>query len=235
MPLVWGGRTPIYAAMRPDSEIEFGGHPEMALLARSWTANNEDRNALDTPRFVSLILNIKQVLRDGIAGDFAELGVYKGNSAAILRHFAEVGGRTVFLFDTFEGFDRADLAGRDSEKPVEFGDTSLDAVRQVAGTACAQFIKGRFPGSIPSEVYERRFAIVHLDCDLYEPTRAALDFFYPRLSSGGMLILHDYGGVYWDGIQRAVDDFLRLTGERLVLLPDKSGTAIVRKSARMSL
>ena len=58
-------------------------------------------------------MNIKQVLDDRIAGDMAELGVYKGNSAALLAYYARMYHRVVLLFDTFEGFDRRDLVGVD--------------------------------------------------------------------------------------------------------------------------
>jgi len=73
------------------------------------------------------------------------------------------------------------------------------------------------------------FAIVHLDCDLYQPTADGLTYFYPRLSSGGLLILHDYSSGHWSGCARAIDAFLKDKPERPVLIPDKSGTAVLVK------
>jgi O-methyltransferase len=59
--------------------------------------------------------------------------------------------------------------------------------------------------------------------------KAGLEFFYPRLSPGGMMIFHDYSNPHWEGAKRAVDEYLPRAIENLVLLPDKSGTAILRK------
>jgi O-methyltransferase len=109
-------------------------------------------------------------------------------------------------------------------------DTSLEKVRNFVGTECVEYVVGRFPGSLSTTRISDRFAIVHLDCDLYQPTAAALDFFYPRLSPGGLFFLHDYSSGHWNGCARAIDDFFKDKPERPVLIPDKSGTAVIVKS-----
>ena len=76
---------------------------------------------------------------------------------------------------------------------------------------------------------DARFALVHLDCDLYAPTRAAMEFFYPRLTRGGLLVVHDYASGHWPGVVRAVDEFLADKPEKPVLIPDKSGSAALVK------
>jgi hypothetical protein len=140
----------------------------------------------------------------------------------------------VFLFDTFEGFDRRDLVGGDESRSYDFGDygdTSLEYVRELVGDKNTRFIQGRFPESIPSGLYALRFCLAHIDCDLYEPAKAGLEFFYPRLSPGGLLIMHDYANPYWDGMKRAVDEYCCTIPERPVIFGDKSGTAMLRKCA----
>ena len=94
------------------------------------------------------------------------------------------------------------------------------------------FVKGHFPNSIPKDAEDRRYAFVSIDCDLYEPMKAALEFFYPRLSKGGTFFLHDYSSGLWAGATKAIDEFCQTTGENPVLLPDKSGTAVIRKTGR---
>lgn len=229
-PKVLTGQGQFYMAYRPDWDVGQGAYPELAQLSKNWVANNVDNNAGDLPRLYALVQNLKQVLGEGIPGDLAELGVYRGNSAAVLAHYARAYGRQLHLFDTFEGFDRRDLTGDDQDKDLDFADTSLDLVQGIVGTESVRWIKGYFPASIPSDLAAATFSIVHLDCDLYEPMKAALDFFFPRLSPGGLLIIHDYCNHYWPGIQSAVDEFLSGVPERLVLMPDKSGTAMIRKS-----
>jgi O-methyltransferase len=61
--------------------------------------------------------------------------------------------------------------------------------------------------------------------------KAALAFFYPRMSKGALLIMHDYQSGTWPGATRAIDEFCAEAGQTLILLPDKSGTAVCRKSA----
>jgi O-methyltransferase len=70
---------------------------------------------------------------------------------------------------------------------------------------------------------------VHLDCDLYIPTRAGLEFFYPKLVTGGFLIMHDYMSLYWDGIEKAINEFSSTSPERFIPILDKSGTIAIRK------
>jgi hypothetical protein len=179
----------------------------------------------------TLILNIKQVLDENIMGDMAELGVYRGNSAAVLAFYARIYLRRVLLFDTFEGFDQRDLVGVDESKASEFADTSLDHVRDLVGDKGVRFVQGRFPQSIPPDLYASQFCLAHIDCDLYEPAKAGLKFFYPRLSPGGLLIVHDYANPRWAGIKRAVDEYCREIPERPLVFGDKSGTVMIRKSA----
>ena len=183
-------------------------------------------------RLWSFLLNIKQVISDGVEGNFAELGVWKGNTASILAHFAAASNRRVYLFDTYEGFDKRDLGGIDADKPLVFSDTSLDIVKDTIGknSEACEFVKGFFPDSV-SDVHEKeKYAVVSLDCDLYEPMKAGLDFFYPRMPKGGLLLLHDYSSLFWEGSKKAIDEFCQETNEYLILMPDKSGSAFIRKS-----
>jgi len=231
LPAVLGSDSRLYVAYRPDSDVEFNAHSELRALAAHWVRNNTFDNAGDLPRLYALSFNIKQVLADQVNGDFAELGVYRGNSAAVLAHYARQNGRKVFLFDTFEGFSSDDLTGIDGNKTRAFRDTSIDLVSQIVGTESIEYLQGYFPESITKNVADRHFAVVHLDCDLYEPMKAALGFFYPRLSAGGIMIMHDYSNPHWIGAKAAIDEFRHKISEGLILMPDKSGTAMIRKAS----
>ena len=222
----------VYLAYHPDSHCDYASHPEFGDLLARFTAYNLSNNGGDIPRLWSLILNIKQIIDEGIEGDFAELGVWRGNTAAVLAYYAHASGRRIFLFDTYEGFKKKDLVGVDANKKSEFADTSLEMVKEVVGIDSRQchYIKGHFPGTILDEHQRSTYAVVSLDCDLYEPMKAGLEFFYPRLSQGGVLFLHDYSSLHWDGAKKAIDELCRKTGEFVILLPDKSGSAFLRKT-----
>jgi hypothetical protein len=229
-PRGFGTASALYLAYRPDSDAA-SQHPELAGLLGPWLHDNFANNAGDLVRFYALAFNLKHLIAEGVPGDCAELGVFRGNSASLIAHYARLAGRTTYLFDTFAGFARDDLAPSDLAAAADFDDTSQERVARLVGTEGVVFCQGRFPASIPPGLHERRFCLVHIDCDLYAPARAALEFFYPRLHPGGMLILHDYASPHWQGIRQAADEFLAGRPERLVLLADKSGSAVLRKTA----
>jgi macrocin-O-methyltransferase TylF-like protien len=198
--------------------------------AHKFYRGNEANNRGDLSRFYFLCLAIDQVVKEGLRGDVAELGVYKGNTAFLLAQAARHLGSTAYLLDTFEGFSKADLTGIDKHvHPLLFEDTRLQAVRSLVGNENVRFIQGHFPGSaaqIPDGV---GFILVHIDCDLYAPFRGALQYFYPRMVSGGFLIMHDYASLSWDGAEKAVDEFFADKPEKVIPIPDKSGTVVIRK------
>ena len=231
---IYDGTGSLYISAQPDSHDHFKAHPEWPELLKKFTAFNKGNNGADLPRLWSFILNIKQILAEGIEGDFAELGVWRGNSSAVLATLSNSTGREVFLFDTYEGFDQRDLKNVDIDKGLCYTpkDTSLDIVKKVVGNDYkhCHYIKGYFPESITAEAKKRKYAVVSLDCDLYEPIKAGLEFFYPRMPKGGILFLHDYSSMYWPGATKAINEFLKRSGEFPVLMPDKSGSAFVRKT-----
>lgn len=158
---------------------------------------------------------------DGVPGAIAELGVYKGDFSLELRR--QFPGRTLYLFDTFEGFNANDIkietAGSFSQsKPGDFTDTSAEYVLgRFDDTSDIVLKKGYFPDTaagLENEV----FAFVSLDADLYAPTLAGLEFFYPRLSHGGAILLHDYGSRRFSGVFQAVADYEKKYG-KLLLVP----------------
>ena len=146
-------------------------------------------------------------------GDFAEVGVYRGLSAEVLCRAK--GDKTLWLFDTFEGLP--DVGSSDPLFTKGTYKSSLPAVRKrLEPWQGVQLIQGFFPQS-SDPVRERRFTFVHLDVDLYESTRASLEFFYPRMEQGGFLLSHDYGQAL--GVKRAFDEFFADKSEKIIELP----------------
>jgi len=142
--------------------------------------------------------------------------------------------KNLHLFDTFEGFTDRNVVKEKQHTGVpilgtQFSDTSLDEVRYYISPKNnnVMFYKGYFPETIPQTLYKITFAFVHLDADLYESTLTALHFFYPRMSVGGMIVIHDYNA--WLGARKASDNFFIGKPEVLIPLPDKSGSALVIK------
>lgn len=186
-------------------------------------------NVGDMARFFFFSLAFDQIMKEGLSGDLAELGVYRGNTASLIARMARRLGRTAFLLDTFEGFSESDFRGIDSHQKMQFTDTSLEGVSRLVGEENVRFIKGHFPGTA-SELPDTSYCLVHIDCDLYAPILSALEYFYPRLVPGGYLIVHDYSSLAWDGAERAVDEFFSDKPESLIGLPDGAGSVAIRKA-----
>ncbi len=184
--VIWPtARLPIYLGYVPDSINTFGAHREFYSLLKRFRTKNSRINGGNITRLLSIIFNLKKIVEDGVQGDFAELGVWKGNTSAVLAHYANKYGRRIFLFDTFSGFDKADLVGVDSNKKIEFSDTSISMVKDIVGNVEAIFVPGHFPDSLTADAEKTRYAAVSLDCDLYAPMLEGLRFFYPRMNVGG--------------------------------------------------
>lgn len=196
-----------------------------------WVKGNFENNSGDLPRFYFLNLVIDQLLSENISGDVAELGVYKGNSAFLLAKFARAVNKKAYLFDTYEGFNKKDFTGSDGTlNHDQFSDTSVEYVKDFVGADNTVFIKGYFPESLKTvDLDNVNFSLVHIDCDLEKPFISALNYFYPKLMKGGFLILHDYSSLHWPAARKAIENFFSNKSEKLIPIPDKSGTVVVRK------
>ena len=185
----------------------------------------------DKQRFFIFWLQIKRIQDQNIEGDFAELGVYKGESARLINAMAP--GKRLHLFDTFEGFDEKDLKNEKGEASTytkaNFADTSVETVKQrLHHDKMLVFHPGYFPETA-KKIPDQKYAFVNIDVDLYNPTLAGLQYFYPRLSKGGVLILHDYNAK-WPMLMKAIDDFVRTIPENPALLPDRNNSLMIVKN-----
>ena len=209
--------------------LERGGmmrHEDMAGYVK-----NNTQTSYDQTRFYFLCLAADLIAADKLAGDMAELGVYKGNTASVLARSAEHLGKKIYLLDTFEGFNEQDMSAEEKANHDDhFKDSSLDYVKANVAGAHARFVQGRFPETAAQIPADASFCLVHLDCDLYLPFKSALEYFWPRIVGGGFLIMHDYLSMYWDGVEQAVTEFFANKAESIVPIPDASGTVVIRKN-----
>jgi hypothetical protein len=193
------------------------------------------KNDGDMARYYFFCLTLDQLIKEELPGDLAEIGVYKGETATLIAKIARRLGKTAWLLDTFEGFDQKDLQGIDYGQPEQFDDTSLDSVRALVGDENVHFIKGYFPDTAAQLPTSGSYCLVHIDCDLYNPVRAALEYFYPRVVPGGFLLVHDYSSLHWDGAEEAVDEFFADKPESPIPLTDGAGTIVIRKHKTSNL
>ena len=153
-----------------------------------------------------------------LGGSMAEVGVYRGGSARVIRE-ADA-SRSLHLFDTFEGLpetEEIDTAVRRVHYRKGQLAYPLEAVKNyLADCDDVYFHPGVFP-TTGEDVKNEKFSFVHADVDIYSSTRSVLEFFYPRLLRGGTLISHDY--VTSRGPREAIEEFFKDLPEPVIELP----------------
>ena len=197
----------------------------------SYNLKKLERTYRDKVRFYTFWLQIERLKNEKILGAFAELGVFQGETANIIHEMDTT--RMLHLFDTFEGFDKQDLllenSTEDKFSTSNFSNTSLEEVKKyIDGNENVHFHPGYFPESAKN-LNKTNYAFVHLDADLYKPTLAALNYFYPKLSVGGVIIIHDYNHT-WDGLRKAIDEFVQSIPETIVEVADWQGSVMIVKN-----
>ena len=166
-------------------------------------------------------------LTDKVPGDTAECGVYLAASSYLICSFVARSAlpKSHHLFDSFEGLSAPVPQDGDHWLPndlkVDFG----EAARRLSKFQNLHFYKGWIPDRF-NEVADRRFSFLHIDVDLYEPTRDSLAFFYPRMNAGAVILCDDYGSSVCPGATQAVDEYLQGKPEKMVMLSDGGGFLI---------
>lgn len=174
----------------------------------------------ETMMGMGALLNLHQclldVMRAGVPGDFVETGVWRGGGTIYMRGFLEAypgQDRRVWVCDSFEGLPKPKAeyaADRGSQLwSSEYLAVSEDAVRRNFAAyglldERVQFLKGFFSDTMPRAPIEQ-IAVLRLDGDLYESTIVVLQHLYPRISTGGFVIVDDYGMI--PGCNQAVEDY----------------------------
>lgn len=171
-----------------------------------------------------------------LPGEIWEAGVYQGGSALFLKRLAKAHESPdapvhMRLFDTFSGLPDTDTA-KDLHSKGDFGDTSIEEVQRLVGIdSFIEYHRGLVPESFVG-LEDSRVRLAHIDLDLYQGTRCALDFIFPRVVPGGVIVCDDYGFISCPGVRRAVDEFFATKAESPLVLP--TGQAVVHRLSHNS-
>ena len=158
-----------------------------------------------------------------LPGSMAEVGVFQGCSARLISLASE--GRPLHLFDTFAGLPEPEKHERDRMRQGHYA-ASLEGVQAfLRDRPSISYHRGLFPDTA-APCNDERFAFVHLDVDLKAGTRACLEFFYPRMVPGGIILTHDYS--YLAGVREAFAEFLEHRPERPIELPSSQAMLVRR-------
>lgn len=188
-------------------------------------------------RLYALIQGVRHISKHKIEGAVVECGVWRGGAmgaaALTLKSLGET--RAMYLFDTFEGmsipteedktFGGGDameefLQKRTGEESSDWCMASLEDVQANLSTLGLdindfRFVKGMVEDTIPAQSPQGNIALLRLDTDWYKSTKHEMEHLFPKLVTGGVLIIDDFGD--WEGARQAVEEYLETYNIRMLL------------------
>lgn len=173
-----------------------------------------------------------------VSGDFVECGVSHGFMSSALMEYLDWNqvGRPFWLFDTFEGLDaelvspleRAGELMEQNARHLQDGlyASDVSAVRRnFAEWSQARVVKGSVP-NVLEHCEARTVAFLHLDMNCAAPELEALDFFWPKMSVGGVIVLDDYAYYGYQSQKSAIDEWAETTAVSVATLPTGQGLVL---------
>jgi O-methyltransferase len=210
-----GGGGIEHFSLRLWSRLQFSAlharkKPDVVKLL--WEVHQEKRSLLSA--FEAFLVYSTARSQANRPGDFVEVGVYKGASAKLIASVK--GDKNFHLFDTFEGLPPSSENDPGVHRQNQYR-CSLESVQEyLSPYNNLHFHKGIFPDSTKG-LPEAKYTFAHFDVDLYDGTVACLEYFYPRMMPGGIILSHDYGLL--SGVEKAFDEFFADKPESVIEQP----------------
>ena len=172
-----------------------------------------------------------------LAGDFVECGVNTGSLSVACLNYVDWNslGKSLHLFDTWEGFDRNLVSAREAElgafqtfDPHYKPESYERAKSNFARFPRVNFYRGSVPSTLSMATIEQ-ISYLSIDMNCMAPEIAAAEYFWDKIVSGGMILLDDYG---WNGphiVQKeAFDKFAADRDTQVLSLPTGQGLIVKR-------
>jgi len=175
----------------------------MALELKNVWSFITKNSVITMPRFETLMRFSKET--ENVAGSVAEVGAYLGGSSFLLAVCNP--NKPVFVFDTFEGLPQP-TEGVDLHHKGDFPADYNYVAGLLSGFERVKIYKGLFPIDTGSVIRNEKFSLVHIDVDLYKSVLECSQFFYPRMTQGGILVYDDYNHTSCIGAKKALDEFM---------------------------
>ena len=217
----------VIQGMEIDNSLGFG-------CGEGYQPRVEGMYQVDYVRVRTFELIADEIISSEVHGNVAELGCFRGAFAYYInKRFAD---RRLYLFDTFEGFDSVEVeqeiyAGNATDTLIQvFSNTNIDLVlNYLPHPQMVEIKRGYFPKSLHG--MEDTFAFVSIDVDLEMSIYNGLDYLYPRVASGGYIMIHDYNSRFY-GVKNAIKNYEQNYHCLLhkVPLSDTAGTLVIVKS-----
>jgi hypothetical protein len=203
-------------------------HKDQEFLDIYLELTKKDTKKKRIPERKFILYNLAKSIKN-IDGDIVECGVLRGHSSYLML-YANINNDKIFHgFDSFEGLSKP--VEEDKVKnsySYEWKQYDLSTPEEVA-IRNLEIFKNRvhlYKGWIPErfeEVKHKKFSIVHIDVDLYQPTLDSIKFFWDKINIGGVLICDDYGSELCPGAKLAMDNFFNSISMSVIHLPSGQG------------
>jgi O-methyltransferase len=197
------------------SRLQFtalAGHKDPKIVAIMKEMHRQRRSLLSA--FEQYLVYTAARAQRARPGAMAEVGVYRGASAKLICEAK--GDKVLHLFDTFAGLPEAAPEDRNIHRTGQYSVSLADVRQHLAGYANVHFHPGLFPDTTVG-LPEDSYCFVHFDVDLYTSTLACLQYFYPRMIPGGVMLSHDY--TLLAGVHQAFDEFFADKPEGIIEQP----------------
>ncbi len=198
-------------------------------LTKKFDYENGFYATADPSRFSKFITHLEFFKQTStVRGEILEFGIFKGNSFFRWIKFRDLleqtSSRKVIGFDIFGDFPEAQFEG-DKQRRDDFVEEtnggksiSLEEMQELLEKQSlfknVELIKGDILVTLKNYLEKNphlKISLLHIDVDLYEPVKEILEQLYDRVSTGGIIILDDYGT--FAGTNKAVDDFFNNKAE----------------------
>lgn len=166
-----------------------------------------------------------------LPGDIVEVGVWRGGTGALLAARAKEAGKRAYLCDTFTGIVKATQKDT-TYRGNEHANTSEDTVKSLVdglGLDNVKIMKGVFPEDVAEQLENQTFCFAHIDVDVYQSAKEVLEFVWPRVPIGGIVVFDDYGFVSCDGIPKLIAEHRRDPDK--VIVHNLNGHAVLVKTS----
>lgn len=175
----------------------------------------------------------------GVEGAIADLGAYRGDISWQMN--AMMPERKLYLFDTFTGYDERDVA-KEQQLHLSEAQVGVYSLSNNEREHLEERILGRMPyadmvelrpGWFPETAFDlenEKYAMVHIDTGLYAPTYSGIQYFFPRMSKGGVILVSGYTNGKSQSVCQAVRDLEEKYGAFLITpLCDLDGTIMIMR------
>jgi hypothetical protein len=164
--------------------------------------------------FVDLISTLE---KNSVKGVFVECGYGYGRSFVVLGHFATKLKRKIYGFDSFKGFPnvlqidysyRNPIKGQWAVRTLKEAKKSISELGIFENNQAFELIELVFDKNTKNPIPNEKIALLHIDLDLYEGYKYALEIFWDQIQIGGIILFDEYSDPKWPGATKAVDEFL---------------------------